>query len=73
MTTNIKGVGNMVSENKRASIDRYDDKTYKRMSIKFRRGDDDEMLQALKNEQEKGCPYRVTLQKWYQAYLESNK
>lgn len=58
----------MVSEKKRKSNDKYDAKTYKRLMIRFRVGDDDDILKDLKEAQENGITNRERIRQMYEAY-----
>ncbi|MDD7511066.1 MAG: hypothetical protein PUK21_01590 [Peptostreptococcaceae bacterium] len=51
-----------VSESKREAIERYDDKTYKRYSIRLRIDDDKEIIRAFEKAKRDGKPYRELLQ-----------
>ena len=58
----------MVSEKKRASNDRYDSKTYKRVYVNFRVSDDTEIMDEFENARLDGKPYRELIWEWYNAY-----
>ena len=58
----------MVSEKKKASNKRYDEKTYTRIIMNFRTEDDAEFLKVLQDARNEGIPYREVLSEWFKAY-----
>lgn len=69
----LKGVDKVVSEANRRANDKYDNKTYARLTIKFRLEDDADIIKALADAKEDGVQYRKIISEWYAAYQEMNK
>lgn len=55
-------------KSKVAASKKYDKKTYKLVTIHFRKEEDWELIEALDTAKKKGVAYREALQSWYEAY-----
>lgn len=64
---------NMVSESKKAANKRYDEKTYSRITVHFRKDEDAEVIKALADAKASGKPYREFILEWYNAYKETHE
>lgn len=58
----------MVKESKRAAIDRYDAKTYRQVSFKFRKEDDKEIIEDMDNAMAQGINHREWLKQIFEVY-----